>query len=282
MAFHIARRWSWLLVLGPLWGCGTHDLRSTITQHKVKVEAQLAKLGKIRDAARTAPPVSSDNVTITGPAPKIGVTDIDEHANVAIEYLEDLDDTAALSNVQFRILGSGSMNRCGAILTTHRYPYNPASSAIPDEIPWYVADEHLKHCAAVRYIFVIRSLAYAAPSLLRENSTSSLCPKPMRLKPLGSADAGAPDAGAADAESATTEKCPTFDGGYLQADVLVYDLENGQQLGGFRFIAENSSQIDVAGSSPREFRLFDDFSNQIRSAFTEAARKSVPGFTVGY
>lgn len=268
MSFRTARQWSWVFALLLVFGCATQDLRGVIAEYKPKVEPQLAKLAAIRAAARGAPPVAADDVDINGPAPRIGVTDVDEHANVAIEYLEDLDDPTALGNVPFRILGSGSMNRCAAIFATHRYPYDPLVGTIPDEIPWYVAQSNLKHCEVVRYVFVIRSLAYASPSAVRDSTGP--CPNPSGSNP----DAGAPDAGA-------RAKCEVFDGGYLNAEVLVFDMKSGAQIGGFRFTAESSPRIDVARSSDHSAQLGPDFSLKIRTAFNEAAQKWVPSFTVG-
>jgi hypothetical protein len=272
MSLQLARRLSFILALLPAFGCGTKDLRTVITEHKAKVEPQLANLTAIRDAARAAPPVTHDDVAINGPAPRIGVTDVDEHVNVAIEYLEDLADLTALGNVPHRILGSGSMNRCAAIFATHRYPYNPVLAIVPDEIPSYVADDNLKHCEAVRYIFVIRSLAYAAPSRTRDST--GVCPNSYTFAP---ADAGTPDAGPTAAAT-----CKVFDGGYLSADVLVFDINSGVLLGGFRFTAENAARIDIGASSEPTTALISDFSVKIHSAFKEAATKYVPGFTVGY
>jgi hypothetical protein len=271
MSLRMARRLSFILALLPAFGC-SKDLRSVITEHKAKVEPQLANLTAIRNAARVAPPVLNDDVAINGPAPRIGVTDVDEHVNVAIEYLEDLEDLTALGNVPHRILGSGSMNRCAAILATHRYAYNPMFGAVPDVIPWYVADENLKHCEAVRYIFVIRSLAYAAPSAARDSIGA--CPTPSSTTLV---DAGTPDAG-----PATAAKCKVFNGGYLSAEVLVFDINTGTQLGGFRFTAENAARIDLGSSPEYSVAHISNFDLQIRIAFNAAAQEHVPTFTVGY
>lgn len=274
MSFRVVRRNAWMLPLLLLFGCGTKDLRSVITEHKAQVEPQLAKLTAIRAAARAAPALTTDDVNLNGPAPKIGVTDVDEHANVAIEYLEDLDDPTALGNVPYRILGSGSMNRCSAALAYHRYPYNPMLGSVPDELPWYVADGYLKHCAIVRYLFVIRSLAYAGPSDTRQSSGP--CPNPSTNDAL---DAGVspsnPDAG-------VLSPCKVYNGGYLQAEVLVFDMKTSANIGGFRFVAESSPKIDVGGSSEHASVVASDFGLKVRTAFNEAAQKHVPGFTVGY
>jgi hypothetical protein len=266
----MARRFTWILALVPAFGCASKDLRTVITEHKALVEPQLAKLTAIRDAARTAPPVTDDNVNINGPAPKIGVNDVDEHANVAIEYLEDLADPTALGYVPDRILGSGSMNRCAALLATHRYPYNPIAGTVPDEIPWYVAENNLKHCEVVRYVFVIRSLAYIFPSTVHDSTGP--CPSP----------SGTPDAGTSDAGTNAKAICKVFDGGYLNADVLVFDMQNSTQIGGFRFTAESSPRIDIGSySSYPSVPLASDFAFKIRTAFNEAATKYVPSFAVG-
>lgn len=274
------RRWAWLLAILPAFGCATKDLRAVITEYKPKVEPQLAKLEKIRDAARNAPRITVDHVDINGPAPKIGITDVDEHVNVAIEYLEDLDDFSALGQVPHRMLGSGSMNRCSAILKTHRYPYDPIVGGVPREMPWYIADDYFEHCAGVRYVFVIRSFAYAAPSNLQSLGP---CPNPSSNGDSTTpviADKPPADAGA-DAGGKATEFCRVFTGGYLAADVLVFDMKTVTQVGGFRFVAESSPRIDVNHAN-NDGVLTPDFSLQIRTAFQGAAQKYVPSFTTGY
>jgi hypothetical protein len=275
MSLRTARRFSWILALLPAFGCGSKDLRQVITEHKATVEPQIAKLAAIRTAAKAAPLVTADDVHINGPPPKIGVFDVDEHANVAIEYLEDLEDLRALGNVPYRIAGSGSMNRCAAIFATHRRPYNPMVGGVPDEVPWYSADSDLKHCEVVRYVFVIRSLAYASPSGVRDSSGA--CPNPSSDNAL---DAGAPPP-QADAGAASAKNCDVFTGGYLNADVLVFDIKSGTQLGGFRFTAESSTRVDIGTSSDSSALLANDFAFKIRTAFTEAAQKWVPSFAVG-
>ena len=171
--------------------------------------------------------------------------------------------SSSFGNIPFRILGSGSVNRCAAILSTHRYPYDPNLGKVPDEIPWYLADDNLKHCEAIRYLFVIRSLAYASPHAIKESTGP--CP--------------APDAGPS--STTNTTKCQVYDGGYLQAEVLVFDLQNGAHLGGFRFTAESSPRLDIALNSDRFALQASDFSFKIRSAFNEAAQHNVPSFSVG-
>lgn len=274
MSFCRARHFAWILALLPAFGCGSKDLRSVITEHKPKVEPKITRLAQIRNSARSLPAVTVDHVEINGPAPKIGITDVDEHVNAAIEYLEDLDDLTAFGNVPHRILGSASLNQCAAILTTHRYAYNPLIGTVPSEIPWYLADSNLHHCAVARYVFVIRSQAYVAPSATRQSSGA--CPKPFGE----SLDGGVPDAGFGDASAAAP--CKVFTGGLLSADVLVFDLENAAHLGGFRFTAESSTKIDIAGYADSSAPLNSDFTYKVRLAFNEAAQKYVPSFSVGY
>ncbi|HMY19499.1 MAG TPA: hypothetical protein PKA58_24410 [Polyangium sp.] len=277
------RRWAWLLAIVPAFGCATKDLRAVITEYKPKVEPQLAKLEKIRDAARNAPRITVDHVDINGPPPKIGITDVDEHVNVAIEYLEDLDDLSMFGNVSFRMLGTASMNRCAAIFKTHRYPYNPHDAVVPNEIPMYVAEDNLKHCAGVRYVFVIRSVAFAPPSSVRKQNGP--CPLPSlgaEMPAAAEPSTEPPAADLPDAGATAPEKCSLFTGGYLSAEVLVYDLTNATQIGGFRYTAESSPKIDVAGYTDEAAAIEPDFAMSARVAFQQAAQKYVPSFVVGY
>jgi hypothetical protein len=275
MSFRRARHFAWILALLPFFGCRAKDLRGVISEHKSRVEPKLALLPKIRDLARSAPAVTVDHVEINGPGPKIGVVDIDEMINAAIEYIEDLEDSTAFGNVPHRILGSGSLNRCAAILANHRYPYDPLIGTIPQEIPWYVADSQLRHCVEARYVFVIRSLGYSSPTAAQ--MSAGACPPASSSDSLdgGVFDAGSDDAGVRPA-------CKVFNGGYLNADVLVFDLEKGTHLGGFRFTAESSPKVDIAGHTDTTAPLYADFSLKLRLAFHEAAQKHVPSFSVGY
>ncbi len=250
-------------------GC-SRDLRDVIEELKPKVEPKLAKLAAIREAAKVAPPVTTDAVVVNGPPLRVATYSHDRITNVAIEYLEDLADLQALGNVPFRIPTAGIMNRCAAVLETHREPYNPAFTDVPAESSWYTAEDVLKYCDTARYLFVIRSLAFTLPSPVRE--FQGICP-------TLAADAGVSDAGAADG-GAADDKCHVFTGGYLRADVLVFDIDSGKQLGGFRYAVENSTQVDVAGASAPEIPIVTDFAVKSRAAFTAAVEKWVPSVTV--
>lgn len=282
MSPHVVRRWCWLLAFLPAFACTTRDLRTVISEYRPKVEPQLTKLEKIRDAARTAPPVTNDLVQVNGPPPKMGLTDVDGHVNASIEYLEDLDDFSAFGNVPFRILGSGSLNRCAAIFKTHRYPYDPIADVVPKEIPFYVAEEYLKHCANVRYVFVIRSLAYAPPSSVRDYDGPCPGSSPENDETTPALpDKPAPPVGATDANK-TGEKCRVYVGGYLSAEVLVFDMTTVSQVGGFRYTAESSPKVDLAAYSDRDIAMLSDFGLRSRTAFQQAAQNYVPSFGTGY
>lgn len=279
MSYRLARQFAWILALIPVFGCGK-DLRDVIAEYKGKVEPQVAKLSAIRAAAKEAPRITTDGAIIQGPPPKVAFLNIDEHVNVAIEYQEDLDDVTAYGNVPHRILASGTMNRCAALLANRRQPYDPTTGTVPLQVSWYEADDILKHCAAVRYVFVVRSLGYSAPSKIR--SVAGPCPKPFSGDV---SDAGVPpasaDAGIAIVGSYAGKPCEVFDGGYLDAEVLVFDMNDSKQVGGFRFTAESSSSVDVGGSSNHSEKLDVDFATRIRAALVSGAEKWVPSFSQG-
>jgi len=314
------------LVATSTLGC-SKDLRDVIKEHRPKVEAQLAKVRSIREAARAAPRVTEDRVEMKGPAPRFTLVGHNDKDNSAIEYLEDLDNLEEYANISTRLLGSGGVNMCASALKTHREPFNPAwgSSSTPSEMSSYGAENAFERCEAMLYLFVIRSLAHAAPSATAE-TVPGPCPKPAldntantsAALDAGPGDAGPTDAGAGDAgarrgrlgsvfvpkpsnaaiqdagadsgpmdagsdaatpssASALAEKCLRFEGGYLKAEVLVFDVASGALLGGFRFEAESSNLVDVNKQSPDS-----DFRVKMAEAFTQAAKKAIPSLLGGY
>jgi hypothetical protein len=308
---------AWIVALAPALGC-TPDLRDVIQEHRAKVEPQLAKVKALREAAKSAPPVTKDGVKIDGPAPRLAIFDYGAYINAAIEYVEDLDEITELGNVPHRMTAAGSINQCASALATHREPYNPQVGGVPSEMYSYTARRLFEHCEAVQYLFVVKSLAFAAPSEVR--STLGPCPEPSPedtgetapdagASTSGPADAGADsgardggakpgktiavksarlavrdagvdsgveDGGANGADVTPTGTCLRFNGGYLRAEVLVFDVKSGGQLGGFRFVAESSRNVDVATASTSDAAVRSDFDTKIRAAFDEAAHKWVP------
>ncbi|HVK67901.1 MAG TPA: hypothetical protein VM694_25750 [Polyangium sp.] len=260
-----------LLLVAPAFAAGCFlgkDLKEVLAEHRAPVEAKLANVKALREQARGLPAVSSDAVHIAGgPAPVVawgsGITGV----NASVVYLEDLDNLAELGNVPHRVPATGKINRCASVLATHREPYDAAfPQSAPPTMSSYRADEALDLCEALRYLLVIRSIAFVEPSAPR---TSTAC----SLFDAGTDDGGARDGGAADAET-----CHRFDGGYLKAEVLVFDVESGSHLGGFGFVAENSAAVDVTNDRTNvKAAVTANFHDNIEEALKAAARKALPG-----
>lgn len=269
MSLRAARLSVFLLAPAFAAGCFGKDLKDVLAEHRAPVEAKLAKVKALREQARALPAVSSDAVHVAGgPAPVLGWKGGTVGVNASIVYLEDLDDLAELGNVPHRASLSGTVNRCASVLATHREPYNAAYPRLtpPPPMSSHSADEVLGLCQALRYLLVIRSLAFVEPSDPQASTSCSM------------GDAGA-DAGSADAGSAAVaDICHRFDGGYLKADVLVFDVESQRHLGGFTFVAENSAMVDVTGDGTYvKSGVSRNFDRNIEAALQAAARKALPG-----
>ncbi|MDI1428981.1 MULTISPECIES: hypothetical protein [Polyangium] len=255
-----------LFLLAPAFAAGCFlgkDLKDVLAEHRAPVEAKLANVKALREQARALPVVSSDAVHIAGgPAPVVAWGSGIAGVNASIAYLEDLDNLAELGNVPHRIAATGTINRCASVLTTHREPYDAAyPQSAPPTISSYRADEVLDLCEALRYLLVIRSIAFVEPSAPTTSTACSLF------------DAGTDDGGAADAGT-----CHRFDGGYLKAEVLVFDVETSSHLGGFGFVAENSAAIDVTDDGANvKAAIAGNFRRNIEEALKAAARKALPG-----
>ena len=260
MPLRLARFFLFLIVPAFAAGCVGRDLKDVLAEHRVPVEAKLAKVKALRDQARSLPAVTSDAVHVTGgPAPVVPLLAGIRGVNAAVVYLEDLDNLAELGNVPYRVPASGGVNRCASVLTTHREPYDAAHPQItPPSMGSYRADDVLDLCASLRYLLVIRSLAFVEPSDPRSSTACSAL------------DAGT---GAADAGS-----CHRFDGGYLKAEVLVFDVESGQHLGGYGFVAESSAMVDVSDDGANvKGGIAGNFHRNIQDALEAATRKALPG-----
>lgn len=268
-----AHRAGALLAALSLAGCAP-DLRDAVVKHRAAVEATLESARLVRDAARSAPSASSGVVRLGSPAPVLARPSSFAVVNTALEYLEDLADPTELGNVPHRLAQAGLLNRCAAAMKTHREPFDPAApNTVPSEVTGLAGAHLLEQCAALRYLIVIRTVAYAAPSALKETSD---CGAPAGAAP----DAGLPavaDAGAPSHPAA----CLRFDGGYLAAEALVFDVGSRAALGGFPFEAESDLRVDVGSyMNDKRQRIEANLTTEITSSFRKAASLAMPSLTV--
>ena len=246
-------------------GCTGRDLRDVLVEWKPQVEPVLGKLGAIRAHATSAPPLTADGFQL-GAEHRSDATPSD----VAQLFLEDLADPKELGNVPIRIAAVSSSTstdliaRCASALETHREPFDPRLHPLePDPMSVYTAADVLKKCAAVRFLFVIKTTAYAAPSALRPGSPGcpereAATPTPAAATPSNQAAPTAPSASdPASSPAASTAPvwgppCRVYDAGFVHADVLVYEALTARPLGGFRVDAESPKFSDVGEvSEPR-------------------------------
>ncbi|MEZ4302084.1 MAG: hypothetical protein R3B70_44555, partial [Polyangiaceae bacterium] len=62
----------------------------------------------------------------------------------------------------------------------------------------------------------------------------------------------------------------TFDGGVYRAEVRVFDLENGQYLGGFVVSSESDSSVGVGSRTSGKSAVARDFRDNTQDAFSKA------------
>ncbi len=272
-------------------GCG-RDLRDSIADHRASVERKLEGAREARDAVRAAPAFAGGSISLGGPAPHLARPAPHGPANTAVAYLEDLADPKELGNVPHRLAQSGLLNRCASALVTHRAPFDPrASTTTPAVVTGLAGDDLFDQCEALRYVVVIRTVAYAAPTSAETTSSCGAATEGAAV--VGGADAGprdagagardagagSRDAGAVDASAAawpaSPATCLRFDGGFLRAEAFVFDLETRALLGGFAFEAASSARLDVAADrgGPKgavEADLVGEIANELRKAAIEA------------
>jgi hypothetical protein len=301
-------------------GCG-RDLRESIAQHRGAVEARIDAAKAAAEVARRAPRVTTASVTVGEPKPFLLGPGAALAGNTAVAYLEDFADVAELGPVPHRLPVSGILAHCAAALTTHREPYDPtAPSTSPPVLSSEAGEALFAKCEALRYLVVIRTVAFAPPVDAVETTSCAPVPEADDLDAGtdASADAGPGDGGAADAgqrdagakatatpgagrpagardagpldayaaalgvdPAAPPKTCLRFEGGFLRAEAFLFDLGSRALLGSFPFDAESAKQVDVASPNGSLGTIEADFAGEIRLAFRHAVEGAMPGVDVG-
>lgn len=71
----------------------------------------------------------------------------------------------------------------------------------------------------------------------------------------------------------------TFSAGHIEGDVLVFDIDNGKQLGGYKFSAKNASHLTLDENDPVP-GLEKDLRAKLWEAVRDGLEKQAPGASV--
>jgi hypothetical protein len=167
--------------------------------------------------------------------------------NAALIYLEDLARLDELSLVYARMDGSKVVATCASFVGTERYPWDAqAPESAPSSGTGYSANRYFDVCEKLDTLFVVRTRALAKPS------------------------PGKPSAG--------EQKRLEFEGGFIDTDVLVFDLAAKKQIGGLRVSAESDEKLDGASAFEVEFDLQYNLQKALVAKLKQHMPKvSVPG-----
>ena len=253
---------SWLLAhaaFGALvlqTGCGPY-MEDVSRTHRAKIEAKATAAIAIGRDASEAPGLTGDSAAIA--------TDVRE---AALIYLEDFRELTELSKVYARILATRMFPDCVALVRTDHKAWN---SRYPDTVPEQgfgnSAKKQLEACERMAHLLVIRTTAFAPPTEPERIESKALA------GPAGS-DGGAAKSGDAGADADAGQELIKFgfNGGYLEADVLVYALADARRLGGFRVEVENSDQVQSTLLESLELDLRENLEKKL----SDSAKRLMP------
>jgi hypothetical protein len=241
--------------LAQLVGCGPY-IHEVNEQHRKAVEARLALIKNVGAALAKAPPLDSAIPT----SAKLSLTL--HHFprptdNATIIYAEDFRNLDELGLVRNRMPQATLVSECSAALHTERHPWNPlAHASVPGGFSGYRARGIYPVCAKLEYLVVIRTRAFAPVSVDAPTANPG--------------DAAASKPGA-------SSPSQSFLGGYLDAEVLIFELGSARLVGGFGFEAESSStQKAQRSAGAARHALEADFARRVLAALEEGLAKHAP------
>ena len=229
-------------------GCGPY-IDEVNAAHRGRVEAKLEQVHAVGKALAAQPPLAEDRLPL--PKAQLGYGwSATKPANAAFIYAEDFASLDELGWVYGRAKNVNLVQRCSSLLHTEREPWDPGD---PDTAPHpgfgFEAGKIFEACENLEYLFVIRTRAFAKPSEARRHQ-----PVVAAVGDAGRESDAGPEAGTSgDSQSRDFD----FDGGYLDAEILVFELASARFMGGFRFQVESSSTLRgeaTAGVVREDFR----------------------------
>jgi len=224
-------------------GCG-EGFEKVVERHRAAMEAKALAAVRVGEAARARPRLERDG--LSEPAPlrlHLAQTHLADSNALAV-YWEDLILPEELGYVVARVEGTRRFADCASYVRRGHTAFDPAQPSRFLSIPLgFTASDALTECTRTRYLVVLRTVGFVPPgTAVHAAVQGAAAPGADAGAPALPADAGAADAGAADAGA--PEDTWSFEGGQLDLEVLVYELEGARDLGGFRVSAENSPVFD--------------------------------------
>ena len=236
------------------------------------IERNLAAWPAIEKALRNQPPLAQDGLVGEHAFVVDALVSSDKAANATLCYAEDLASPDELGYVWGRFPGTGALNHCASLLHRGHFAYDPAQ---PDsrlagkslaEARW-----RYPRCADDRYLFAIRTLEFLPPSAATQASEPFVpIAQTLDLDTRLPAAAPAREGKTLMPEQRTEAKKVTrylFEGGFLRAEILVFELPSAKPLGGFRFSAQNTVEVDGTDDEIRS-----DFARQVKAAVRDVLR----------
>lgn len=233
---HTVWVWGWLFVAG----CGPY-VDDVVKARGPRVEQKLALVRGVAEELGRTPLLEKDEPADVRASFNMKSTYPDS-ANAVLVYAEDLRELDELGLVYARVNGSKILNTCAAFVHTERHPWDPLH---PNDAPLsgtgYAANKHFDVCDKLDYLLVLRTRAFARPS-------------------IGRAASGRQE----------------FDGGFVDADLLVFDLGQKKKLGGLRVQAESEEKLEGAS----EFEVEFDLQWNLEKALKAALKQHMPNVTI--
>ncbi|GEM_PF-698178 len=250
-------------------GCG-EGFEKVVERHRAAMEAKALAAVKVGEAARARPRLERDG--LSAPVPlrlHLAQTHLADSNALAV-YWEDLVLPEELGYVVARVEGTRRFADCVSYVRRGHTAFDPAQPSRFLAIPLgFTASDALTECTRVRYLVVLRTVGFVPPGTAVHAPVQSFVASGADA---GVVDAGAPappaEAGAADAGA--PEDTWSFEGGQIELEVLVYELEGARDLGGFRVSAENSPVFD--GTDVEQ-----DLRNNLGKALEQGLGAHVPG-----
>ncbi|MCC6898326.1 MAG: hypothetical protein IT377_05090 [Polyangiaceae bacterium] len=226
--------------LALLWGCGPY-VDEVVKARGPRVEQKLAAVKAVGEELQKTPLLDKDEPANVKASFQM-TSGTPTPANAALVYTEDLRDLDELGLVYARVSGTNLVNTCSAFVHTERHPWDPLHpEAAPASGTGFTATKHFDVCEKLDFLFVLRTRAFVRPSVGRAGSSRS-----------------------------------EFDGGWVDADLLVFDLAAKKKVGGLRVQAESSEQLEGGSAFEVEF----DLQWNLQKAVTLALKNHMPNVTV--
>jgi len=246
-------------------GCCGPKLEDVVREHKPRIEQQLAPIKAIHEQMLRLPKLEQDTWKHSGEPIVIDLKAYGDPANGTLSHAEDLANVEELGYVPERIPGSGLLNRCASVVRRGHGVFDPASPTSYLIVPAGSSAEGLfKQCEAVRYLAVVRTTDFVAPTFPAATDAGA----------LPELTCTSPSASAAPAPSSTAaESRRVFQGGLMRAEVHVFETNGARYEGGFRVEAQSSPKL-------KGDDVHADFKARLVEAVTAGLRRHCPGATV--